>query len=175
MGVHLNFRVGDGDGDGDNMCGDGDREDGDGVGMGTISRGWGCKFIPMSIFSCRSLSLSLRGLIIPLSLNGNAVIMAGARMVGAGAVGSAAAPVYPSLHIVRLMELTAQIANKPDLQPLSNSGLPQHSLTETREFLHALKAIPHKLHNGKFTPWRKDTHAHLHVHVTRQLSDLLLL
>jgi len=96
-------------------------------------------------------------------------------MVGAGAVGSAAAPVYPSLHIVRLMELTAQIANKPDLQPLSNSGLPQHSLTETREFLHALKAIPHKLHNGKFTPWRKDTHAHLHVHVTRQLSDLLLL
>ena len=35
-------------------------------------------------------------------------------MVGAGAVGGAAVPVYPSLRSVRLMELTAQIANKED-------------------------------------------------------------
>jgi len=35
-------------------------------------------------------------------------------MVGAGAVGGAAAPVYPSLRGVRLMELTAQIANNED-------------------------------------------------------------
>ena len=45
---------------------------------------------------------------------GNAVTMAGARMVGAGLVGGAAAPIYPSLHGVRLMELTAQINSNED-------------------------------------------------------------
>ena len=35
-------------------------------------------------------------------------------MVGAGVVGGAAAPVYPSLHGVCLMELTAQISNNED-------------------------------------------------------------
>ena len=52
--------------------------------------------------------------IIPLSLDSNVVIMAGARMIGAGvgAVGGAAASVYPSLCGVQLMELTVETADR---------------------------------------------------------------